>query len=213
MKLAGSPEDIYQAVATPDTGAALARARVSVPYGKQEVFQYQAACLFALARPYDREGARLLEIGTYYGFSAAVLAQAAPQATIVTLNPTAWEVTSARVSLAGFPNVSVMEVRSWDYLAMIDGEHRYDLVFVDGDHKRVRRDLPWWNRLTDGGLFVFHDYSPSGSGRACPPVYRALNDFRAWLGRDFDVLVVDDREVGLAGWYRRGDDPDWDAEV
>ena len=107
----------------------------------------------------------------------------------------------------GLKNVRVVEAFSWDYFAT--DENKYDFVFVDGDHKRIREDLPWWNRLNVDGLFFHHDFSPNGSTRACPPVYRNLLAFRDWLGREFDVLIVDDEKVGMAGFYRRADDPDW----
>ncbi|HML23514.1 MAG TPA: class I SAM-dependent methyltransferase [Aggregatilinea sp.] len=192
---------------TPGIPVALdvARERVGTIKAKREIAAYQAAVLYALARQYDYEGAHLLEIGTALGFSASVLAQAAPHAHITTLNPREDESAAARLNLGVFPNVTVVAAASWDYLA----HYRLpllDLVFVDGDHARVRRDLPWWNLLRPGGLMVFHDYSPEGTYRACPPVFEALNEFAELLGRAFDVLVVDDGGVGMAGFYRRADD-------
>ena len=130
---------------------------------------YQAYALYALARQFNRPGARVLEIGTAIGYSAAVLASALPDAQIITLNPHASEAAKARANLGAWGNVTVVEALSWDYLESYAGEP-FDLIFVDGDHKRVRRDFAWWDHLRDGGLMLFHDYSPAGTYRACVPV-------------------------------------------
>jgi predicted O-methyltransferase YrrM len=167
---------------------------------RQQIRPYQAHVLYHMARRYNREGARILEIGTYYGYSAAVMAQAAPLAHITTLTPMDWEANDARVNLAQFGNATVLCKASWDYLTEDTGE--FDMIFVDGDHKQIRRDLPWYNRIRPGGLMLFHDYSPNGSAMACPPVYRALEEMRQTF-REFDVLVVDTEQIGMAGYIRR----------
>jgi predicted O-methyltransferase YrrM len=199
-----SPSAIMAAVAEqhPDVRRDLARARGAVPWCKREIATHQAAALYALARGCDRPGAHILEIGTALGYSAAVLALAAPQAAIVTLNPKRKEFVRAEKHLAGFPNVQVLPRKSWDYLGGYAGPH-LDLVFVDGDHGLVVRDLPWFDWLVDGGLLLFHDYTPFGTGRRpCAPVYETLRVFGAALGREPDVLVIDDAGDGLAGWRR-----------
>ena len=211
MKLNGTSDEIMAIIATqyPEIVTNLRRARAAVPNGKSQdtLWPYQAACLYALARQYN--GKRILELGTYYGFTAAVMAMAAPNANIITLNPQLIEVEKARQNLAQFKRVSVICHYSWDYLNILYPDWMVDLIFVDGDHKRVREDFPWWNRLNPGGLFLFHDYSPNGSGRACPSVYRALLEFQAWIGREFDVSIIDDQLVGMAGYYKQTGDSEW----
>lgn len=206
MKLTGTPDEILEAALAlhPEAKDALQEARRATQRGKQEVYPYQAACLYALAAQYNRKGANILEIGTYYGYSAAVMAQAAPLAHIVTLNPTEWEFNSATENLRRFENVRVKCIESQSYL---DGynDPPLDMIFVDGDHKRVKEDLPWWDELAPDGLMIFHDFSPGGSKRQCPPVWRALHEFAAVLGREPDVLIVDDGLAGMAGWYKRGE--------
>ena len=56
--------------------------------------------------------------------------------------------------------------------------------------------------MRPGGLFLFHDYAPEGAWRPCQEVYEAVNAFGAELGRPLDVLVRDERGVGLAGFYK-----------
>lgn len=167
---------------------------------KREIAGYQAACLYALVKPYDWEGAKILEIGTAWGYSAAMMAEAAPLAQIITLNPKSTEATVARSHLYHYPMVTVVEALSWDYLEM--SRDQFDVIFVDGDHKNVVYDLPWWERLNPGGLFLFHDYSPDGTYRACPPVYLGVNAWMEETGLPFAVLVQDDGGVGLCGFQK-----------
>lgn len=208
MHLTGTSEAIITAIEQqqPDIRALLAQARALVTPSTRAIAEYQAAALYALARPYNRPGARVLEIGTAQGYSAAVLALAMPDAHIVTLNPHPEEAALARHNLAPFgERVDVLELKSWDFLDLYD-DPPFDFIFCDGDHKNVRRDFPWRTRLTVGGLMLFHDFSPNGTYRACPPVYRALQELRGTLGRDFDALIVDDGGVGMAGFIRRIED-------
>lgn len=197
----GTPDEIIASVKEdcPEVNAVLDRVRVNVPFIKREIARYQAAVLYKLARGYDRPGINILDIGTAWGYSAAVMAEAAPLASITTLNqPKPAEYQQAVVHLAGYPNVVAHQIRSWDYYSR--DTSNYSLVLVDGDHGQVERDFVWWTRLVSGGVILFHDYSPNGSGRPCQPVYDALNRWIVELGReDFDVRVVDNTGVGMVG--------------
>ena len=186
----------------PSVAQALETARGHVTFIKRQVAEFQGAAIYALAKQYNRPGARFLEIGTAWGYSAALQALAAPKASIVTLNPRADESAVARGNLSAFANVTVVEQCSWDYLKTYDRAN-IDFLFVDGDHKNVRLDLPWWNRVSCGGLMLFHDYSPETSRRVCIPVFEALNEFKLLMGRDFDVSIIDDSGVGMVGWYKQ----------
>lgn len=178
-----------------------AAARKHIPNTKKAVYPYQAAALYHYAKPYNGKG-RALEIGTAYGYSCYFLASAMPDSQIVTLNASEGEWLEDVKILAGFKNVTCLHRVSWDYLNESDGTAIYSFIFVDGDHKRVKNDFPYFNRLLTGGLIMFHDYSPPGSGRECPPVYEAVNGLAERLGRAPDVLVVDDKSVGMAGFIR-----------
>jgi predicted O-methyltransferase YrrM len=167
---------------------------------KGSVFEYQATVLYLLIRGYDFPGSNILEIGTYYGYTAAVMAEAAPQAHILTLNSTAWEYDKAVENLKTYPNIEVKCASSWDYLEVYAGPP-FCFIFVDGDHKQVARDLPWWDRLEPGGVMLFHDYSPSEAARACPPVYRVMEVLKS--AREPDILVVDDELIGMIGWRKK----------
>jgi len=170
---------------------------------KPGLLGYQALALFALATRYDRPGARILELGTAVGYSASLLAQGAPRAQIVTLNPRTGELPLARQNLRPFANVTLLERYSWDHLAQTPAGVVLDMVFVDGDHNHIARDLPWFNHLAIGGLLLCHDYTPLGGRKPSPIIYAELNHLAEKLGRPFDVSVIDESQVGMAGFYRR----------
>ena len=163
------------------------------------MWNYQCAWLYALAQPTN--GGHILEIGTYKGKSALVMALACPQSHIVSLTTQIEEVQAAAQALAG-RLVDIRIVKSWDYLSSYAGPE-LDMVFVDGDHRHVRNDFGWFNWLRTGGVILFHDWSMMGTSsvQAC---YHAINEFSAkQLGRPADVKIRDLLGVGMAGFYRR----------
>lgn len=178
----------------------IAEVRQHVEPHHKEVWEEQALTIALLASQYNRRGAHLLEWGTNRGFTASVLRFAAPEAEVTTLEPNRSLRRAARTRLAHLD----IHIRPETSLAYLGADDRtYDMIFVDGDHKHIRRDLPWYNRLHTDGLFLHHDFSPAGSSLPCPPVYRALNEFAEHLDHPADVLVVDNTGTGIAGWYRR----------
>ncbi len=202
MKLSGTPSEIMALILrdAPNIAApeVVKRARETIAPAIGQMEDWQGCALYALARPYNRNGAQILEIGTAGGFSAAILTLACPKASITTLNPARHEVDAAARRLAVFSNVTVLSIASWDYLRCYHGP-ALDLVWVDGDHRQVGRDLPWYQWLRPGGLMLFHDYSPA----ACPPVFTTVNAWASEMGRSADVSLMDDRLLGMAGFYRR----------
>jgi predicted O-methyltransferase YrrM len=202
MVLTGTPDELIAIVAMdcPEIYDVLERVRDRVPFIKREILRHEAAVLYMLARDYNRASAKFLEIGTAWGYSAAIMAEAAPLAKIVTLNqPKPSEYERAIVHLAPYENVTALMECSWDYLKK-HGEPYLDFVFVDGDHDQVERDLPWWDLLLPGGLMLFHDYSPDGAGRPCQQVVDVVDRFSGEL--EPDILVVDNRRIGMVGFYR-----------
>lgn len=144
-----------------------------------------------------KDAQSIFEIGTFVGCSAAIMATANPDARIVTCNPSVHEYQEALLYLAPHKGVSVWHMASWDVDPAEVGA--VDLVFVDGDHKRVVRDLVWFNSLLPNGTILFHDYSPA----ACPPVFDAVNRMAESLGREApDFVLLDDAGIGMAGIRR-----------
>ena len=206
LKLKGLTETEMLQQQSPLTGVRLALEQIRpLHYHKGSVKEYQAGWIYVLARPYNRKGANILEIGTLLGYSAAALALAAPQAQVVSLNPTSVEAEIARKRLASYKNVSILTRFSWDYLE--EDSRIWDMIFVDGDHRQISRDMPWFNRLKAGGLMLFHDYSPAEALSPCLPVYEAIQAVKA-RGRELDIEIVDNNGIGMAGFYRR-DGENW----
>ena len=205
MHITGTAKEIVDTLRedNPELRKVMTQAANDVPRLKRQVSPYQGAVIYALAKSFrGRKQPFVLEIGTAWGYSAAFLSQALPEGNIITLNPKWHEIKRARRHLSEYTNVFLVPMKSWDYLATYTGPE-LTMIFVDGDHMQIRRDLPWWNRLETGGLMLFHDYAPKDSWRPCPPVYEALSDFIEYLGRPPDVSIIDDGDVGMIGFYRR----------
>lgn len=196
MNLYGSTENLEQEIEALFPGA-----RRAIGIGKHihaQMLPYQAMALYGLTKDYNREGAHIQEIGTASGFSAAIMAIAAPKAKIITLNCAHHEIEAAQINLEEFKSVTVVEAISWDYLAHYTGPY-LDMIFVDGNHRQVARDMTWFNWLSVGGLMLFHDYSILSSNI----VYETVNKFVSELGRPLDVSIIDADKVGMAGLYRQ----------
>lgn len=172
---------------------------------KKAVYPYQAYALYHYAKPFN--GGKALEIGTAYGYSGYFLASAMPDSQIITLNASEGEIEAVRQAgvFSRFPNVTNLHKISWNYFDETSYTADYNFIFIDGDHRPnpLIKDIQWYNRLVTGGLMIFHDYSPLGSKRHCPPVYEAVNNLADYLGRKPDVLIVDNGQVGMAGFYRQ----------
>jgi len=193
MKLHGAPNYLIEKILTLDSGRALSTSANI----KGQLLGYQAAALFELAKKYD--GKPILEIGTFVGYSTSILAQACPNSHIITLNNAKNEIQDARKNLAKYSNATVLCTTSWDYLDISP----FDLgfIFVDGDHVRVGKDLPWWNKLSVGGLMLFHDYSINEIY-----VNLAVDTMGLKFGREPDVSIIDTDKIGMAGFYKQDTD-------
>lgn len=188
--------------AWPDVAAVLAWTGRYIPYLKRQIAPYQGAVLAYYAHRQNGPGAQFLEIGTAIGYSACLMATAAPQAMITTLNPKDNEYKKASDNLKIRSNVQVVKKASQEFWQEDTGT--YDLIFVDGDHayNMVLHDSQFFNRLRPGGLILFHDYSPDGSARPSDGSFRALNDLQA-KHRPADVKVIGTGQVGMLGWFRQ----------
>lgn len=177
-------------------------------HNKREIWDYQAALLWVMAEQYNQATSNIMEFGTCWGWSAAIIANAAPAAHLKTLTPNPNHAKISAGQLARYKNVQVLERKSTDLLEIYTGP-KLDMLFVDGDHDNVILDLPWWNWLKPGGLMLHHDYTPKGAPRETPVVYNALNLFAERVRRRPDVLMIDDQGTGMAGWYKRKEDNLW----
>lgn len=209
MKWIGSTSQLIGEAkkAFPGVGAIVKQARSLVPYSKREIAEWEAFALCCIARECNAQGVQFLEIGTCSGYSAALIALSAPDAHLTTLEPMAYA-KEAGARLRSLSNVGVFRATSTDYLKFFEAYQGPPLsfIFVDGDHKRVMRDLVGWNHLREGGLFLFHDYNPPWAKvRPNRPVWGAVNLFMGYLNLEFDVYLRNPASnVHMVGFRRQG---------
>lgn len=179
------------------------RAKTAIDLPKSQHMQmlpWQMYALHVLAEGQCAKGGAILEIGTGFGTSAYMMARAAPFVLITSITNNVKEAAMARRFLAG-KRATVLTVDSAAYFAQ-SADTRWDMIYLDADHKRCADDLPWFNRLRAGGLMLFHDYSPV----ACPPVFAAVGALGKALGREPDIDLIDSDGIGMAGFIRREGD-------
>lgn len=194
LRARGTGAELWALLGTPE----IAEALVATEHVRGRMLPYQCAALYRLAAGYD--GGHILEIGCYYGRSSLLMSMAAPAASIVTMSPDEAHVRETRTNRTGH-KIAVIRAKSWDFL---ETDRRvWDMIYVDGDHKRVMQDVPWFNRLSVGGLLLFHDWTPGDALRLPHPIVcEAVEALGERLRRPPDVAIVDDHRVGMAGFYR-----------
>jgi predicted O-methyltransferase YrrM len=128
------------------------------------------------------EGRSVLEVGTAYGYSAAMMGQVAEH--VVTVDPhrgygslpNSGQFAAIALGRMGLgEKISMMIGRSQEILPiLLAGELRFQLVFIDGDHRfaTVQNDLELGYRLlTVDGVLAVHDYGEE----TCPEVELAVD--------------------------------------
>jgi predicted O-methyltransferase YrrM len=189
----------------------------------------QARRLFAAAGAVPG-GGRIVEIGSFRGRSAIVLARGArPDVEVVCVDPHAGSDRGPR-EIAARPEVGeqdlrafrgnleragvadrVRHVRDFSSLALRAFDGPVDLLFVDGAHRfrPARADLVRWGaRVPEGGRMLVHDaYSSVGVTLA---LLTSVVPARSWryLGRDGSLAayvrarsLAPGRELAALGWF------------
>lgn len=126
----------------------------------------------------------VLEVGSYKGFSAWVMAITAKSVTAVDRFDAATDGQRATgqtttlndfiAATSRFNNVSYHQMTSVEAGRALEGQ-TYDLIFVDANHEYefVREDIAlWWPRVRPGGVFVGHDVGHANY----PGVQRAFDE-------------------------------------
>jgi predicted O-methyltransferase YrrM len=191
----------------------------------------QARRLYAAAAAVPA-GGRIVEIGSFRGRSAIVLARAArPDVEVVCIDPHVGSDRGPR-EIAAQPEVGdgdhaafranldragvadrVRHVRDFSALALRAFDGPVDLLFVDGAHRfgPARADLVRWGaRVPDGGRMLVHDaFSSVGVTLA---LLSSVVPSRSWryLGRDGSLAayvrarsLAPGREIAQLGWFAR----------
>jgi predicted O-methyltransferase YrrM len=154
----------------------------------------------------------MLEIGTFQGATSAALALVHPELKITTIdlpdptrasNPHAKsssEIGIAIRTLGLDKQIEQMRMDSANLGAFVREWRQFDLIFVDGSHKRddVFRDLSWSEKLiTKDGIILAHDYTgpedsdrPSWTIEVYEAVEKFLNCYRTWRRRRLPKWLV-----------------------
>jgi predicted O-methyltransferase YrrM len=183
----------------------------------------QARLLFERARAVP-PGGRIVEIGSYRGRSAIVLAHgAAGAAAVVAIDPHAGndrgprqirgsseegaadnEAFRANLARAGVAD-SVLHVRRPSQDALHDVAGEVDLLYVDGAHRLgpARADIvAWGKRVRPGGTLLVHDaFSSVGVTGALLSALVAGGDF-TYVGRSRSLAEYRRAESGLGAGQR-----------
>lgn len=194
IQLSGSPGEILSKILSvyPDLYYPL-----QAMHGiKSQVGLHQACGLMLMARQFN--GGDILNIGCAYGYSTACLAEGAPDSHILSLDVNHKRLAIAKKNLNRYRKVELLRMRSWAYLEQYAGQ-RWDMVFVDGCHREIWRDMPFYNQVKVDGLFMSHDYIPA----RFPFVVEALDSLTVQFSRPFDVKIFDDRGAGVVGMIRQ----------
>ena len=165
--------------------------------------------LYLIAMQYNQRGMNILEVGTHRGKMAYLLATAASEASVTSLEIDKKNWLFAKgIHETGMiysePKVAPVDTilllcDSAEYLASYNGP-QFDMIFIDGDHgDGVLIDVGWWNHLNVGGCILFHDY-------IClyPKVEEAVGRIEILLDRAPDIKFLPDG--GLVGFYKEPGD-------
>ena len=136
---------------------------------------------------------KILEIGTAIGFSALLMAQASPDASITTIERNPEMATLARENLAKYDlaqQIEVIEGDEIDVLTNLPGG--YYFAFMDSDKYKYIVFLPEiLNRLSVGGIVVIDDVVQGGDvAKPIEEVKRNQRGIYRGLHRLFDATLT-----------------------
>ncbi|MCL2112914.1 O-methyltransferase [Lactococcus protaetiae] len=111
---------------------------------------------------------RILEVGTAIGFSALMMAEAAPSAEIVTIDRNPEMIALAKENLKKYDSrhqIILKEGDAADVLSVLkrDGHKKYDIIFMDSAKSKYIEFLPnALELLSDNGVILMDDVFQAG---------------------------------------------------
>jgi predicted O-methyltransferase YrrM len=155
----------------------------------------------------------ILEIGTFHGKSAVLMALALKAAGIDTriytleVDKASIKAAQAQATAHGVADLIVFVRSTSEAFARAYPWLRPNLTFVDGDHRRigVEADLTVLNRLVPkGGVLLFHDFDdPLNEDPNCADIKVRPAVHESWVARECDFGGT----FGACGLYTRRADP------
>jgi len=161
---------------------------------------WQLLAKYASQTPQD---AVFVEIGTHLGDSALVMADAAPWATVWTIdNGSRWQWEGSPIEEYGdFLSDRFIHHGYEEIIHFIHGdsysvlwEGNIDLLFIDGDHNydAVMSDLiRWASRVKVDGFMLLHDYVIEDGKGEWDKVWGAVEDY-IYVHREWEILELVD---------------------
>ena len=120
--------------------------------------------IFQHARELNWEGSTIVEIGSHKGFSTCLLAAAAPEATILSVDNSLHVPYTERQELfdkLGYKNISVLNTDSVSFLQQAANRcEEYEMIFHDAGHGDgvIHEYLLASTLLRDDNMLVIHDW-------------------------------------------------------
>lgn len=138
--------------------------------GNTQMAREEAALLYSYAEK-TPDNSVLVELGTWRGGSACVIASAQSKSRVFTIDnfrtdtyPAGrWTEPEARdfIRKVGLPNITLLTGNNEDFVKLLN-EKFIRFLFIDGDHRyeSVKADIRnWLPRVVRGGVVLFHDYA------------------------------------------------------
>jgi predicted O-methyltransferase YrrM len=155
----------------------------------------------------------ILEVGTYHGKTAVLMASAMRDAECrehlytVDVDRVAIKAAAAHAKAHDLADIIVFICGTLRAFARAYPHVRPALAFVDGDHSRagVERDLAILKALVpSGGALVFHDFNdPLNDDPECEAIKVRPTVETSWVGRECRFQGV----FGACGWFLRETSP------
>ncbi len=152
----------------------------------------------------EKQPKNILEIGTFIGYSSAVMLECCPESFVTTLekDKNNAEFAVKNLSNLGFDGrFKVVNCDAYDFLEQQNGKEIYDFVFLDGPKGQYVKYLPHIKRLMKKGAILVADdvmfYGLVNSKEKIEHKHRALvNNLRKFLfeiqnDADFTTKVYD----------------------
>lgn len=142
----------------------------------------------------------ILEIGTFLGYSAFVMAQVCPNAKIISVEKNEQNFLDAQKNLQDLSNVEVINADAFEFLQK-NTNLKVDFVFLDGPKGQYVKYFPYLKNMLNVGGILFADdilfYGLVSSGEKIEHKHRALvNNLRKFLDElkkdeDFETDIYD----------------------
>ena len=143
---------------------------------------------------------KVLEIGTFIGYSAYIILSTCPNCTLISLEKDTQNFLDAQKNLKNFESrVSLINVDALEFLQ--NNSDSFDFIFLDGPKGQYYKYLPYIKKSLNLGGILFADdvlfYSMVNSTEKVPHKHRSIvNNLRKFLqalqeDKDFKTQILD----------------------